>query len=192
VTTYARQFINAHEQAGVLTSAKHFPGHGSARGDPHDEIVDIGKTWRPSELQPFRNLIAGGFVDMVMVGHLIHPRFSDDGDVPASLSALAVQKELRGKLGYRGLVITDDLDMGAIRSRYGIEEAAVMAIAAGADLLIIANHKTPDKRIADRIIAAVSKAVTDGRISREQIREAWRMIAKQKHALADKRAFVMD
>ena len=114
----------------------------------HDEIVDIRKTWRPSELQPFRNLIAGGFVDMVMVGHLIHPRFSDDGDVPASLSALTVQKELRGKLGYRGMVITDDLDMDAIRSRYGIEEAAVMAIAAGADLLIIANHKTPDKRIA--------------------------------------------
>jgi beta-N-acetylhexosaminidase len=200
VTDYARQFINAHAQANVLTALKHFPGHGSAGNDPHVDIVDISKTWKKEELLPYQNLISGisgGSVDMVMVGHLIQPEFSDTGDTPASLapaslSRRAIVDQLRSKLGFSGLVITDDLDMGAIRNRYSVEQAAVMAVAAGADLIIIANHKQPDPAIADRIIAAVSQAVKDKRISAEQIHQAYRLIVNAKIKLSDRRAYVME
>jgi beta-N-acetylhexosaminidase len=181
VIEYASEFISAHTQSGVLTVAKHFPGHGSARTDPHQRIVDISQTWSPSELIPYQTLIGDGAVDMVMVGHLIAPDFSDGGNVPASLSRRAIAGRLRGDLQFKGLVVTDDLDMGAISSRYPIEEAAVMAIAAGADL-IIANHGDID--IADRIIAAVTRAVADGRVSRQRIEEAYQRILSQKLRLA--------
>jgi beta-N-acetylhexosaminidase len=181
VITYAEEFIRAHAEAGVLTAAKHFPGHGSAIADPHRRAVDISKTWRPSELVPYRRLIGGRSVEMVMVGHVIAPDFSDDGDVPASLSRRTIQDQLRGKLHFNGLVVTDDLEMAAIRSRYSIEQAAVMAIAAGADLLIVNDR---DPAVADRIVAAVAGAVRDGKIERGQIETAYRMIVHRKLSLA--------
>jgi beta-N-acetylhexosaminidase len=189
VVAYASQFIDAHEQSGVLTVAKHFPGHGSALTDPHARIVDISKTWRPSELIPYQALIGGGFIDMVMVGHLIAPAFSDNGDVPASLSRRAIEEQLRGNLHFDGLVVTDDLDMAAIRHRYPVEEAAVMAIAAGADL-VIAND--PDPGMSDRIIAAVSQAVAEGRIERAQIETAYRLIVSRKLRPVEPRHYALE
>src|SRR5262249_16635872 len=79
VIAYARRFIDAHEQAGILTVAKHFPGHGSSATDPHLGIVDVSKTWREDELIPYVHLIDRRLVDMIMVGHLIVPAFSDGG-----------------------------------------------------------------------------------------------------------------
>jgi beta-N-acetylhexosaminidase len=188
VIEYASEFIDAHEQSGVLAVAKHFPGHGSARNDPHSRVVDISNTWRASELIPYESLISGGFVDMVMVGHLIEPDFSDAGNTPASLSRRAIEDQLRGKLHFSGLVVTDDLSMGAISSRYSIEQAAVMAIAAGADLIIV-NHTDPG--IADQIIAAVSQAVTDGKIRREQIEQAYRLIVSRKLRLENPQPYAV-
>lgn len=191
VIAYARQFIDAHDQAGVLTSAKHFPGHGSAQLDPHSEkLVDISATWQEKELEPFRDLISDKFVEMIMVGHLIHPRFSD-GDRPASLSRRTVEGSLRATLGFQGLVVTDDLDMGAIRDRYSIEQAAVMAVEAGSDLLIIANNKNPDPAIADRMIQAIADAVASGRIPQQKIEAAYRRIVAAKKKLESRRSFVM-
>jgi beta-N-acetylhexosaminidase len=188
VIEYASEFIDAHEQSGVLAVAKHFPGHGSARNDPHSRVVDISNTWRASELIPYESLISGGFVDMVMVGHLIEPDFSDAGNTPASLSRRAIEDQLRGKLHFSGLVVTDDLSMGAISSRYSIEQAAVMAIAAGADLIIV-NHTDPG--IAGQIIAAVSQAVTDGKIRREQIEQAYRLIVSRKLRLENPQPYAV-
>jgi beta-N-acetylhexosaminidase len=190
VIAYARQFIDAHDQAGVFTAAKHFPGHGSAPLDPHNEIVDITRTWQEKELEPFRDLISDNFVDMIMVGHLIHPKFSDNNR-PASLSRRAIEGSLRTTLGFRGLVVTDDLDMGAIRDRYSIEEASVMAVEAGSDLLVIANNKNPDPMIADRIANAVADAVAAGRIPRQKIEAAYQRILAAKKKLESKRSFVM-
>lgn len=181
--SYAQQFIDGHRLANVLTAAKHFPGHGSARHDPHDRVADVTQTWQEAELEPFRILASEQSVDMIMVGHLIHPRFSD-GDRPASLSRKAITGVLRGELGYNGLVVSDDLDMDAIRLRYGVEDAAVMAIGAGADLLIVANLKAPDPAIADRIIAAVTRAVEDGRIGRAAIEQSYDRILKSKKRAA--------
>ncbi len=143
VVAYAEEFIDAHTAAGVLTAAKHFPGHGSAVRDPHLNVVDIRDTWLPEELTPFAELIADHVIPMIMVGHLIHPRFSD-GDRPTSLSRRAITEELRGALGFDGLVVTDDLGMDAIARRFSPEEAAEMAIRAGADILIFANQPAED------------------------------------------------
>jgi beta-N-acetylhexosaminidase len=183
VIEFARQFINAHDQAGILTAIKHFPGHGSATADSHDGIVDISNTWQTAELDPYRALIDSDFVHMVLVGHLIHPRFSDAGNLPASLSRRAIQGELRGTLGFQGIVVSDDLNMGAIRDRYSVEQAAVLAIAAGTDLIIVSSHKPPDPAVVDGITAAILKAIADGRISVGQIEDAYRLIVSVKSNL---------
>jgi beta-N-acetylhexosaminidase len=188
VIEYASEFIKAHRQSGVLTVAKHFPGHGSARTDPHYRVVDISSTWSQIELIPYETLIAGDSVDMVMVGHLIEPDFSDAGNTPASLSRRAISDQLRGKLHFHGLIVTDDLNMGAIRSRYSIEQAAVMAVAAGADLLIVNDT---DPGIADRVSAAISKAVADGKIRRDQIEQAYRLIINRKLRLAFRHVYAI-
>src|SRR5262249_47751328 len=108
------------------------------------------------------------------------PKFSDGGDTPASLSERAIEGQLRSRLGFRGLVVTDDLDMAAIRKRYSTEQAAVLAIAAGADLIIIANQDRASATAVDRVIEAVSAAVADGRISMAQIRRAYDLIVAAK------------
>jgi beta-N-acetylhexosaminidase len=190
VVSYAREFIDAHKQAGVLTSIKHFPGHGSAKEDPHEAaIVDISKTWSEKELIPFRELIADNSAQMVMVGHLIHPRFSD-GNLPASLSKKAIDGVLRTELGFHGLVVTDDLDMGAIRDRYSVEQAAVLAIGAGADLIIVANNKLPDPQLPERISAAVIQAVAENRIPMAKLEASYRRIRAAKEALSRNRSYV--
>ena len=79
VTAYDQAFIDAHHAAGVVTALKHFPGHGSSTADSHEGFVDITNTWSPTELDPYRALIAAGDVDMVMVGHLYHADYSDAG-----------------------------------------------------------------------------------------------------------------
>lgn len=189
VVAFARLFIDAHRQAGVLTASKHFPGHGSAQADPHEQVVNISRTWRDTELEPFRAIIKDDPTDMIMVGHLIHPRFSD-GDRPASLSRTAIKDVLRDQLDYRGLVVSDDLDMGAIRNRYGVAEAAVMAVEAGNDIVIIANTKAPDPFVADKVVAAIARAVAEGRISREAIEQSYNRILSVKNRLADRRDYV--
>jgi beta-N-acetylhexosaminidase len=192
VITYARQFIAAHTEAGVLTVAKHFPGLGSGRTDPHLEMVDISKTWNADELLPYKNLIGGRMIDMIMVGHQIAPEFSDTADTPASLSRRAIDEGLRSRLGFGGLVVTDDLNMVAIQRRYSTEQAAVMAVAAGADLLIVANNGKPDPTVADRVTNAIAQAVADGRISAEQVRRAYNLIVFAKLKLSERNTYVAE
>lgn len=186
VLAYADAFITAHNAAGVMTAAKHFPGHGSATRDPHVAIVDIGDVWEPDELEPFRALIGEEVLPMVMVGHLIHPRFSD-GDRPTSMSRRAITGELRDALGFEGLVVTDDLGMDAVARRYQPEEAAEMAIRAGADLLIFAHGESRHAGSTDRIIAAVAAAVAAGRLPLSRIEDSYARIRAARESLVRER-----
>jgi beta-N-acetylhexosaminidase len=190
VVAFAGEFIGAHDAAGVLTAAKHFPGHGSATRDPHIAVVDIGDTWQPDEIDPFATLIAEDRVRMVMVGHLIHPRFSD-GDRPTSLSRRAITGELRGALGFDGLVITDDLGMDAIARRFSPEQAATMAIRAGADILIFANQPSQDAASFDRIVSAVAGSVAAGRLPVSLIEASHARIRAAREALGRRQAGAM-
>lgn len=140
VADYDAAFIAAHHAAGLLTALKHFPGHGSSTADSHEGFVDISETWQPSELDPYRALIADGVVDMVMVGHLYHADYSDAGaQVPSSLSPQWITGVLRDELGFDGVVISDDLEMGAIRDHFTLEQTVTQGIRAGMDVLLFSN-----------------------------------------------------
>ena len=183
VASFGRAFVAAHREAGVLTAAKHFPGHGSGDSDPHERAVNPASRWQKQELAPFRSLMEEEpRVPMVMVGHLIIEGFSD-GDAPTSLSRRAITDVLREELAFNGLIITDDLDMAAVRERYGREEAFVRAAAAGNDLLLSANKAAPDQDLVENVTEALVIAVEDGRISREQIEASYGRIAAAKRSL---------
>ena len=165
VIVQARAFIQGMHEAGVLTSLKHFPGHGSSRTDSHLGFVDVTDTADLKiELAPYRALIKEGLADSVMTAHVFN-RGLDPWN-PATLSRFTIKRYLRGKLGYRGLVVSDDLLMGAIRQRYGVEEASVLALQASVDMLLISqNQGRVERGAAERVIAGIRQAIGDGRLS---------------------------
>ncbi|QDZ10830.1 glycoside hydrolase family 3 protein [Devosia ginsengisoli] len=140
VAEYDAAFVRAHHAAGLLTALKHFPGHGSSTADSHEGFVDITQTWQQAELDPYRTLMSEGLVDMVMVGHLYHADYADAGtQTPASLSPQWITGVLRDELGYGGVVISDDLEMGAIRDHFTLEQTVTQAVRAGTDVLLFSN-----------------------------------------------------
>ncbi|MEO0636003.1 MAG: glycoside hydrolase family 3 N-terminal domain-containing protein [Pseudomonadota bacterium] len=178
-TKYARAFVDAHRNAGLVTSVKHFPGHGSSRRDSHRGFTDISRTWQTGELEPFRRLIDEDRADMVMVGHLFLEQFEPrtSRPVPASLSAPVVEGLLRGQMGYNGVVITDDLDMGAIRNQFTQDETIIRAVRAGVDVLILSNSARPDVNLPDRVIQLLAGAAAqDPTIRRNIERSYWRIV----------------
>jgi beta-N-acetylhexosaminidase len=186
VISLAKSFIEGHREADVVTVAKHFPGHGSSRVDSHKSLPDISKTWHEVELDPYIALSKQGLLDAVMVGHLYHPRFSDGGKLPASLSAKAV-RALRNKhwIGFQGVVISDDLEMHAV-STYPLEERVIKAINAGTDIVLFSNITSEDPALGEKLHKIVADAVADGRIPRSRIEQSYRRIMALKQRLADK------
>lgn len=184
VTAFAKAFVYAHNESGVLTAAKHFPGHGSSDTDSHDVLVDISKTWTEAELRPYRKLIEADAVDMIMIGHLYHPSFSDNTETPASLSAEAIKDVLRDSLNYDGVVITDDLDMRGVRQTTTFEERIVGAISAGNDILLIANSNGPSPDLPARVRSVIRAAIDDGRLSIERIRESYERVMALKEEMS--------
>jgi beta-N-acetylhexosaminidase len=184
VTSLARSFIAAHREANVATVAKHFPGHGSSWSDSHKSLPDISRSWRESELEPYVALSHDGLLDMVMVGHLFHPRFSDGDKLPSSLSAKAIDAlRADGYVGYQGVVVTDDMEMGAVRGAFTLEDRVVTALNAGVDLLVFSNVKSRDTELGMKLHEIVADAVRDGRVSRARIESAYERIAALKRRL---------
>src|SRR5439155_1127802 len=140
VAAHARAFVQGMHTEGVLTALKHFPGHGSSYGDSHKGFVDVTATAnREAELIPYRMLLAERLADAVMTAHVFNRAL--DPEFPATLSRATITELLRGELGFDGPVVTDDLRMGAIEQRWGLGTAAVTALAAGADVLLIASAR---------------------------------------------------
>ncbi len=172
VAAHARAFVRGMREEGVLTTLKHFPGHGSSDADSHKGFVDVTSTANPeAELVPYRMLIAERLADSVMTAHVFN-RALDERD-PATLSRATLTGLLRGELGYAGPVITDDLRMGAIEQHYGLERAAVRALRAGADILLIADDRLPDGRSAAEVaLAALRRRLAAGRLDPERAEQA--------------------
>ena len=166
VTRNAEAFIRAHRAQGIGTTLKHFPGHGSSKGDTHKGFVDITNTWTDAELDPFANIIADDLADMVMVGHLYNANF--DPDYPASLSYSTVTGILRKQLGFDGVVITDSMGMAAITDLYSFETAVEKAIEAGNDILLYASP-IGEGSTAERVIDHVESLVLSGVIKEARI-----------------------
>ena len=172
VTAHARAFVLGMHEAGVLTALKHFPGHGSSRRDSHHGFTDVSDTAQLRvELAPYRALIAAGMADSVMTAHVFN-RGLDPWD-PATLSRFTVHRVLRRWLRYDGVVVSDDLLMGAIAQHYGLEDAAVLALNAGVDVLLIGqNSDRVDDRAAERVVAAITGAIAQGTLSESRVRQA--------------------
>ena len=158
----AAAFVRGCQAEGVLTCAKHFPGHGDTSSDSHLELPLLPHSrarLEAVELPPFRAAIAAG-VAAVMTAHLQLPAL--DAERPATLSTAVLTQLLRGDLGFGGLVVTDALVMEAISAHHGPAEAAVLAFEAGADLILMPAD-------ADAAIDGLVQAVQSGRISEERL-----------------------
>ncbi len=173
VTAHARAFIQGMAAHQITPAIKHFPGHGSATGDTHDGFVDISRTWTPAELEPYKTLLGEGFSGMVMVAHVtLAP-----GDLPADLNPEIINGLLRRDLGWQGVVVTDDLQMKAVTSHYSLDETVLLAVNAGADLLVFGNNTHRfDADIAAKAHASLMRHIRAGRISEERIRQSWQRL----------------
>ena len=171
VADYARAFVAAHKSFGIITSLKHFPGHGSSDADSHLGLADITQSYQEQELEPYQRLIKDSAVDSVMTAHIINKNI--DPDYPATLSPKFIQEILRQNLEFGGVVFTDDMQMGAIVENYGFEDAIVRAINAGCDILIFSNNGAEyDDSIARRARDIILNAVKDGLIPESRIHES--------------------
>ena len=180
VAKYASMFIDAMHQEGVLTSLKHFPGHGSSQGDTHKGFVDVTPLWQDKEVEPYRLLKSKA--DTVMVAHVFNKKL--DSRYPASLSYKTITGMLRQTLGYKGVVITDDLQMGAISKRYGLKESIKLAINAGDDILLFGNQLDPRKSVSVKtLVEDIALMVREGSISQTKIDEAYRRVRRLKERL---------
>lgn len=160
VAAYGTAFVEAHRAHGVLTALKHFPGHGSSRRDSHKGTADISRTWSKRELLPFQTLIENDKVDLIMTAHVINRSLQEKGKrLPVSLSERALTDTLRGDLGFTGVIITDDLQMDAIRRNFTLEETVLRAVRAGTDVLLFANDKRPDPEVPAKVAKILLQAV---------------------------------
>lgn len=176
----ASLIMDAHFEKGIKTAVKHFPGHGNSRTDSHKGLADVSKYWTVNELQPYRTLIDEGKVDAIMTAHIINKNIDPSG-MPATLSKKVIQDLLRNTMGYRGVVISDDMQMHAISSFYGFEESIKKAINAGVDILIFSNNIENAKLYSpENIHASIKKMVLNGEIKMERIEESYLRILQLK------------
>jgi len=168
VVAHARAFIQAHHEHNIACCLKHFPGHGSSRGDSHLGFVDVTCDWQSVELQPYVDLFKGGFADAVMTAHLVQRGLDPSGD-PATLSSRIINKILREELGFGGVTMTDDLQMRAIADHYGFKEAVQRAVLAGVDLLVVGNNLERSGNVLGRGVRAVEELLERGDVAEESI-----------------------
>lgn len=165
-----RVIINTLQRRGIAACAKHFPGHGDTLTDSHHELPVVEhppERLREHEMAPFREAIAAE-VATVMTAHVLYPAL--DTERPATLSRTIVDTVLRRELGHQGLIVTDDLDMGAITGSQTVEQAAVRALHAGCDTLLVCGDSI-ERHAA--VLEAVIHAVEAGEVDERQIEDAW-------------------
>ncbi|MGL5253760.1 MAG: glycoside hydrolase family 3 N-terminal domain-containing protein [Brevinema sp.] len=155
----------AQKSEGVLSCLKHFPGHGSSSSDTHLGVSDITLSHKEEELLPFIQLIEHGFDEFILTAHVIHQKYSS---LPASLS-IEYSKMLRS-WGFKGLIITDDLKMGALEKHFSLEDTLILAVNAGADILAYFNNLAPYKpNFLKESMKILVNAVHMKKISEQQI-----------------------
>lgn len=174
VAVHAAAFIKGHHRHHIPTCLKHFPGHGSSHDDSHLGLVDVTRYWHENELEPYRYLMSQGLCDMVMTAHTFNTNL--DPVYPATLSKATINGILRKRLGFDGVVVSDDLYMGAIVQHYSYETAVEKTVNAGVDLLVLANDKAYRPDIVPLTIELLVRLVKDGKVSPGRIDQACRRI----------------
>jgi len=182
VVKYSSIFMDAMHNNGVLTSLKHFPGHGSSLGDTHKGFVDVTKLWKKVELEPYRMLAQSTVIDTVMVAHVFNKNI--DSKYPATLSAKTVNGLLRQEFGFDGVVITDDLQMGAIQHKYGLKNTLKLAINAGNDILLFGNQLSVKSMVKTKtLVNTIKNMVSSGEISLVDIEKSNERLERLKNKL---------
>ena len=172
VAAHVLAFGQGLAQSGIIPALKHFPGQGGAQKDSHLGLTDITKSWNvKADLAPYTHAFALGWPGMVMLGHLYHKGL--DPQYPATLSRVVVADLLRGRMGWQGVVISDDMQMKAITDHYGMEQAMLLAVNAGVDILLFGNNLYWDETLPSKAFETLRGLVESGRISRQRIMESW-------------------
>lgn len=168
VSKYAKICIDSLNNEGVISVLKHFPGHGSSLSDSHEGFVDISKTWKTKELEPYQKLINANDVQMIMTAHVFNSQL--DKKYPATLSHNVNTKLLREMMGYDGVVISDDLQMKAITKHYNLKQTVTLAINSGVDMLLFGNQLA--SIYIDKLVDVIYEQVKNGSIDLQRIKES--------------------
>lgn len=174
VIDLTQEYLGVFSRNGLMSCLKHFPGHGSAKGDSHQGFVDVSRTFSYQELIPYQVLLKkSGLVECIMTAHVINKELDASG-LPATLSKTILTDLLRNQLHYEGLIISDDLQMYAIAKNYSIDDALVYSIEAGADILMFCNQL--GQISPSEIINVIENLVKSRRIQEDKIVKAYQRI----------------
>ena len=180
VIKHAGIVIEELRKKDVIPVLKHFPGHGSSRRDTHLGLTDVTETWQMEEVYPYSALIDSGEVSAVMTAHIVNKTL-DETKNPATLSRSVVTDLLRGFLQFEGVIISDDMQMGAIDNEYGLREAIKLSLLAGVDILMFANNVSDENRVSATTIHAIIKdLIFEKIIDTDRIRSSYNRIMKLK------------
>jgi beta-N-acetylhexosaminidase len=188
VVAYSKEFLRGLKTAKVLGCGKHFPGLGEANLDSHHEMPVVHKSWKEmwaEDLMPYRQLHRD--VPFVMVAHAAYPEVTKD-NLPASLSRHWMTDVLRKKIGYRGLILSDDLEMGGVLSAGPIEEVAVETLRAGADMFLVCHNL----ELVERAYAAVLREAEGNRKFAAQVAQAAKRVVSFKKRSPALRGFAAE
>jgi beta-N-acetylhexosaminidase len=187
VSRHIGWFIDEFHKKKIITTLKHFPGHGSAATDSHLGFTDITSTWTNKELIPFRSVIDRGLADLIMIGHLYNS--SIDSVNPASLSYKTVSTLLRDSLRYTGVVISDELFMNAISANYAFDDALELCVKSGTDILLFAKSIYNNGSLPAYVINSIAQKVKSGAIAEHMVDSAYQRIQRLKKRIATNAAF---
>jgi beta-N-acetylhexosaminidase len=177
----AKTFVSAFSQYGVACTYKHFPGHGSAMGDTHHGFVDVTDVFDAQELLPYASLIKEHQIPvMIMTAHVINRQLDPSG-LPATLSFPVLSELLRHKMGFDGVIVSDDLQMQAISQHYPLDDILKLTINAGADMLIFANQL--DDITATEVVDRMERLVNSGAIDASKIEKSNHRILQLKSSI---------
>jgi beta-N-acetylhexosaminidase len=178
VAAYAEAFIDGFAEAGLPCALKHFPGQGMARDDSHHTLPDL-LDWSEADIAPFRRLIAAGKAAAVMSGY---GRLRDDE--PAALSRATIGGILRDKLGFDGVALTDDLDMGAVGFGLNRARTTIQALQAGNDLLMVRNRRNVHADLPRALASWIEAALATGDLSKSDLDRSVRRVSALRQQLA--------
>lgn len=184
----AEIWLEEQRKCGIVSCLKHFPGHGSSQHDTHLGLADVSDTWQPSELEPYSILIGysqqhpddkSHRVDMIMTTHVFNSQI--DSVYPATLSKGTLTALLRDSMHYDGLIITDDMAMGAMTQLYEYSEALLLTLQAGVDMICLSNNGISyNADIVPMTVDLIFDMVKEGRLSEERIHDSAKRIRKLK------------
>lgn len=178
VIQHAKTWIQAHHSQGIISTLKHFPGHGSSDADSHEGFTDITNYWSDIELEPFKALSKMDYNIGIMTAHVFNSKL--DSIYPATLSKKTIQSILREDWKFKGLIFSDDLQMKAVNKLFDFKTILKNSINAGVDILVFGNNLEYDESIPQKAVTQIIRMIENGEISKGSIEESYKRIMEAK------------